>query len=229
MKNILYMNIFYAIQDNKRGIGKTMKIFIFLLILAVLIGLALIGTIMSNVEQPKYKIIHSKGSIELREYAPMVVAEVEVSGERKEAINNGFRILADYIFGNNSPGKKIAMSAPVTQQQGEKIAMSAPVTQQGDGNTWKVRFVMPESYTLETLPEPNSKNVTLIPIPAKRFAVIRFTGLAGDSSIKSNTEELQAYIHEQKLKPLSSPTFAFYNPPWTLPFLRRNEVMIEVE
>ena len=92
------------------------KILIISLILAVIIGIALAGTIMSNVDQPKYTVIQAHGNIEIREYAPMILAEVEVAGERKEAIRKGFRLLADYIFGNNSPGNKLDMNAPVTQQ-----------------------------------------------------------------------------------------------------------------
>jgi hypothetical protein len=106
----------------------------------VLIGAALWGPIVSNVEQPKYTIVASSGNIEIRDYAPMIVAETQVTGERDEAINRGFRIIADYIFGNNAVAQKVPMTAPVTQQRSEKIAMTALVTQQGDGNTWRVRF-----------------------------------------------------------------------------------------
>jgi hypothetical protein len=120
------------------------------------------------------------------------------------------------------------MTAPVTQQASEKIAMTAPVTQQGDGQTWRVRFVMPANYTTDTLPKPNNAAVKIKEIAAKRFAVIRFSGWAGDESLKRRTEELDAFIKSKNLKPLSAPTYAYYNPPWTLPFFRRNEIMIEI-
>jgi hypothetical protein len=123
---------------------------------ALFVCAGLSGTIMSNVEQPTYTVIQSFQDVEIRDYPPMIVAEVEVSGERKEAINVGFRQIADYIFGNNSPKRKIPMTAPVTQQAGEKIAMTAPVSQQLAGARWKVRFVMPQGYTLETLPAPTT-------------------------------------------------------------------------
>ena len=193
-----------------------------------LMGAAAWGPIVSNVEQARYEVAESHGAIELRDYAPMIVAEAQVTGERKEAINKGFRTIADYIFGNNAPNQKVAMTAPVIQQSNEKISMTAPVTQEGAGNSWKVRFVMPASYSMDTLPKPNNEAVKLEKIPGKRFAVVRFSGMAGEDSLKQHTDELNAFIADRKLVALSPPTYAFFNPPWTLPFLRRNEVMIEV-
>ena len=90
-------------------------------------------------------------------------------GERRDAIGKGFRIIADYIFGNNTTAQKVPMTAPVTQQDSQKIAMTAPVTQQGDGNTWRVRFIMPSNYTLETLPKPNNPAIKLKEVGARRF------------------------------------------------------------
>ena len=119
-----------------------------------LLAAALWGPIVSNVEQPKYQVVESSGNIEIRDYAPMIVAEVDMPGERRDAIGKGFRIIADYIFGNNTTAQKVPMTAPVTQQDSEKIAMTAPVTQQGDGNRWRVRFIMPSNYTLETFLSP---------------------------------------------------------------------------
>jgi hypothetical protein len=194
----------------------------------VLLVAALWGPIVSNVEQPKYQVAESSGNIEIRDYAPMIVAETEVAGDRRDAIGKGFRIIADYIFGNNTAAQKVPMTAPVTQQGSEKIAMTAPVTQQGDGNIWRVRFVMPSNYTMETLPKPNNPAVKLKEIAAKRYAAIRFSGMASEDSLKRRTEELNAFISAKNFTPLSAPTYAFYNPPWTLPFLRRNEVMVEI-
>jgi hypothetical protein len=204
------------------------KILLFVLIGIVILA-ALAGHIMSHVEQPDYKVVTSQENIEIRVYPPMILAEVEVSGERKQAIREGFEILADYIFGNNTFNKNIEMTAPVTNELSEKMAMTAPVLQEQHMDKWKVRFVMPKKYSFETLPKPNSKKVTLIPLPARRFAVIRFSGLADNESIKLHTEELKAYIVAEKLNPIGGTVLAFYNPPWTIPFLRRNEVMIEVD
>jgi DNA gyrase inhibitor GyrI len=194
----------------------------------IVLGGVLWGPLVSNVEEPKYKVISTEQTVQIREYPPMIVAETDIVGERDKAIREGFRIIADYIFGNNVASKKIAMTAPVTQQVGEKIAMTAPVNQQISGNAWQVRFIMPANYTMDTLPKPKNSAVILKEIEGKRFAVIRFSGMAGEDSLKRQTGELKAYVRAKNLNFLSAPTYAFYNPPWTLPFLRRNEVMIEV-
>jgi hypothetical protein len=198
--------------------------------LAGVAGLAgvLWGPIVSNVEQPKYELVEKDATIEIRDYGPMIVAEAVVSGARDKAIREGFRIIADYIFGDNLSSQKVAMTAPVMQQSGEKIAMTAPVTQQAAGNSWRVRFVMPASYTLEALPQPRNPAVKLVQIEAKRFAVIRFSGLPGAASLERHTDELMEFVRSKRLAALSAPSYAFYNPPWTLPPLRRNEVMIQI-
>ena len=170
--------------------------------------------VSSNVEKANYTVAEKHDNIEIRDYAQMIVAEAEVNGEREEAINQGFRIIADYIFGNNVAAQKVAMTAPVTQQG-------------ADGN-WKIRFVMPSSYTLATLPKPKNDAVRLHEIEGKRFAVIRFSGMAGKDSLKKHADALNAFLKDNKRNALSQATYAFFNPPWTLPFLRRNEVMIEI-
>lgn len=200
-----------------------------LVAILIIVMITLTGLIMSNVEQAKYKIVESYDAVEIRDYAPMIVAEVAVIGKREEAIKQGFRVIADYIFGGNIPAKKIAMTAPVTQVKGEKIAMTAPVIQQADKDMWMVKFVMPEGYTLDTLPAPKNSSVKLKPIQGKRFAVIRFSGIADNKKLQQNEAKLLAFVKDKHLKTISTAIYAFYNPPWTLPFLRRNEVMVEVE
>lgn len=186
------------------------------------------GPILSRVEQPAYQVTASSGSIEVRAYGPTIAAEAEVKGERKAAISEGFRLIAAYIFGSNDPKAKIEMTAPVQQQRQQKIAMTAPVTQQADGDSWTVRFIMPKSWTMETLPAPSDARVKLVPVPAKRMVAIRFSGTANDNLIEAKTAELRRYATEQKLLTIGDPVLAFYNPPWTLPFLRRNEIMLEL-
>ena len=183
---------------------------------------------MSRVEQPEYAVSASDGAIEIRSYGAMIAAEAEVKGERKAAINEGFRLIAAYIFGANKPNMKIAMTAPVQQQGAQKIAMTAPVTQQNDGDRWAVRFIMPGNWTMETLPKPDDARVALKALPARRVVAIRFSGLAGDSTIAEKIDELRAYAADRKLLTVGEPLLAFYNPPWTLPFLRRNEIMFEL-
>ena len=139
-----------------------------------------------------------------------------------------FRLIAAYIFGANTPNAKIAMTAPVQQQSSQKIAMTAPVTQQTAGDSWTVRFIMPSNWTLETLPAPHDTRVTLKPVPANRMLVIRFSGSASDSQIKTKTDELRRYAADKMLATVGEPLLAFYNPPWTLPFFRRNEIMLEL-
>ena len=194
----------------------------------ILIGFLAWSIIASRGEQPKYNVVSAKNNIEVRDYAPMIVAEVETTGEREEAISKGFSILADYIFGNNKSSAKVAMTAPVTQQAGRKIAMTAPVTQQSVDGKWQVRFMMPSNYNLSSLPQPNNAAIQLNEVPGKRFVVIRFSGIATESVLKKNLAKLQDYIREEKIETVSEPTYAFYNPPWTLPPMRRTEIMMEV-
>ncbi len=206
------------------------KIYWVLAGLVVLIGVAAIaaGPVMSRVEEPEYKIASSSGPIEIRSYGPMIAAQATVQGERKTAISAGFRLIAAYIFGANKPKAEIAMTAPVQQQRQQKIAMTTPVTQQGDGDQWVVRFIMPKSWTMESLPEPNDKRVTLVPVPPRQTVVIRFSGTADDDLIEQKTVELRRYIAAQNLKTVGEPVYAFYNPPWTLPMLRRNEIIFDL-
>lgn len=185
------------------------------------------GPIVSNVEQAKYTVVEKYDDIEIRDYDPMIVAEVSVPGEREKAISQGFRLIADYIFGNNAPLQQVAMTAPVTQQS-QTIAMTAPVTQQAQNSLWIVRFVMPSSYNIDTLPKPNNSEVKLRIMGGKRFAAIRFSGIGRNDMLKQKEADLQAFIHKQQLQMLAPAIYAFFNPPWTLPFLRRNEVMIEI-
>ena len=193
------------------------------------IGPAMIATAQEQTEQPGYAVVERAGEIELREYKPMIVAEASVSGPRGRAMNRGFRIIADYIFGNNLSQSKVAMTSPVTQQAvSEKIAMTSPVTQQSDGETWQVRFIMPSKYTMETLPTPNNPAVKLVEVPAKRVAVIRFAGWAWSETIEERERQLKAYLAVHELPAAASPTYAFYDPPGTPPERRRNEVMIEL-
>ena len=208
------------------GRGRLLRWIGGILVLLIVAGVAA-GPLMSRVEQPDYRIETSDGSIEVRSYGPMIVAEAVVEGERKAAINEGFRIIAAYIFGANKPNAKIAMTAPV-QQQKQTVAMTAPVTQQGTGNAWTVRFIMPVASTMETLPVPNDARVSLKPVPARRFVAIRFSGLATGEAIARRTDELRHYAADHKLATTGEPLLAFYNPPWTLPFFRRNEVMLEL-
>ena len=197
------------------------------IIALILIVGVLTGPVMSNVEKPDYKVIQSEQNIEIRQYEPMIIAEVEVDGKREDAIRDGFRLIADYIFGNNTVEQNISMTAPV--QQKEKIAMTSPVQQQLAGKSWQISFVMPSEYSMESLPVPNNNRVRLKEILAKKFVVIEFSGSNSNENVIGHENQLMKYIKANQINIIGSPKYAFYNAPLTLPLLRRNEVMIEIK
>ncbi|CAL4869402.1 hypothetical protein MMA231_03694 (plasmid) [Asticcacaulis sp. MM231] len=181
------------------------------------------------VEEPAYTASQTDGDCELRDYPSLIAAEVTVSGERQPALNTGFRLLAGYIFGDNVQKHKVAMTAPVIQApHSEKISMTAPVIQQASAEGWVVRFIMPGGYTLDTLPIPNNPRVRLVTLPPARFAVVRFSGLGQARDIETQTDVLEVYVQRHKLKAMGAVLMARYDPPWTLWFLRRNELMMPV-
>ena len=187
-------------------------------------------------EEPKYTVLEKSNAFELRSYEPRVVAETFVTGSLDEASSIGFRRIADYIFGNNTArngaNEKISMTTPVTmapkteKAESQKISMTVPVTMQQITGQWRMYFVMPSQYTLSTLPKPNNAMVTLRELPQSRIAVIRFSGLAGEEKTAEKAAELLAWLKSKEITPIGEPELARYNPPWTLPFLRRNEVMV---
>ena len=199
------------------------------IIALILIVGVLAGPVMSNVEKPDYKVIQSEQNIEIRQYEPMIIAEVEVDGKREDAIRDGFRLLADYIFGNNTVEQNISMTAPVQQKENQKIAMTSPVQQQLAGKSWQISFVMPSKYNMDSLPVPNNNRVRLKEILTKKFVVIEFSGTNSNENVTEHENQLMNYIEANQIKIIGSPKYAFYNAPWTLPFLRRNEVMIEIK
>ena len=197
--------------------------------LALVLVFSLFGSPALAVEEPKFDVALREGAFEVRNYPSLIVAEVAVTGEQKEAARRGFRLLAGYIFGGNKRRQSIAMTAPVAQTStSEKIAMTAPVTQKLDAGTWTVQFTMPSAYTLETLPEPEDSKVRLRRVPPSRYAVLRFSGLATKREVAAKSEALLAAAKAHHLKPSGAVTLAQYNPPWTPWFMRRNEVMIEL-
>jgi hypothetical protein len=198
-------------------------------VLGAILGATLIGTDAMAVEEPAFKTVLRDGAFEVRDYPALVVAEVTVCGDQKEAANKGFRILAGYIFGGNKRRQGIAMTAPVAQAPtSEKIAMTAPVTQTRKADEWVVRFTMPSGYTLETLPEPDDPRVHLRVLPPARLAVLQFSGLARPDDVAARTAELERLVGTHNLRAAGPASLAQYDPPWTLWFMRRNEVMIPV-
>jgi len=203
----------------------------------LLSGLLLISGETMAIEEPSYTVLSQVEDFELRRYDEQLVAQTWVSGDQDTASRQGFKILADYIFGNNTApsgeSSKISMTAPVTMQSdnlngqaSRKIAMTAPVSMQQNNGKWRVQFTMPSQYTMQTLPKPNNPDVKIVQVPAQTYGVIKFSGLAGSKKVAKKTEMLKSWMQTQKLVITGTPELARYNPPWTLPFMRRNEVMM---
>ena len=186
-------------------------------------------TVMA-IEEPEFISIEKKDAFEIREYKSKLIAQVLVSGTFDSASNKGFRLLADFIFGNNKTNegsKKIEMTAPViTREASEKIEMTAPVISEETERGWYISFNMPKEYTKETLPIPNNSEVKIIEVPSEKFAVITFSGLVRDKKYVEMLNLLNEEMKKRNLEAKGPPVLARYNPPWTLPFLRRNELML---
>ena len=194
------------------------------------------------IEEPKYEVIVSDAQFEVRHYAPILIAETIVEGDMDAASNKGFRLIADFIFGNNQQSDsdkkaKIAMTAPVTvEPQSSKIAMTAPVTVEPQAaessmktaKTWRINFVMPSQYNLATIPKPKNNAVTLREVPSKYFIVHKYSGFNTVSRVQAKTDEAVEWATKRSYKIIGTPQLSRYDPPWTLPMFRRNEIMIEI-
>lgn len=201
------------------------------------------------VEEPKFELLAQDGDHEIRRYSALIVAETTVEGDMDAATRQGFKRIADYIFGNNQaarpaggpqPSEKIAMTAPVVAEpvgDSRKIAMTAPVTAEPVGGTasmvgaqqWRIHFVMPSAYTLASLPAPGNSAVQLRALPPQVFAVLKYSGFNSAARVQEKTDELVRWMASRNLQPIGTPQLARYDPPWTLPMWRRNEIQIRVE
>ena len=174
-------------------------------------------------KRQEYKVLQSFRDFEVREYLPCVLAQVKVSANYESASSMAFAPLFKYISQGNKTSEKIAMTAPVTlsaAQQGGDMSSA---------NKWRVHFVMPGKYTMTNIPLPNNAEVKLREIPGKLFAVHSFTGFNSVSRVQTKSDELLAWLQSKNFKPLSSVQLSRYDPPWTLPMFRRNEIMVEIE
>jgi hypothetical protein len=187
-------------------------------------------------EEPKFSIIEESEPFELRAYAPQLIAEVKVEGDLDTASSQGFRLIAAFIFGQNQVSEKISMTAPVAIEtaQRTKIAMTVPVgieasKESATGvNQWLFSFVMPSEYTMATLPKPLNPLVTIRELPAQKRAAIIFSGFNNEAKVLEKTKALEEWIKSKQLQAIGNPQFARYNPPWSIPFMRRNEILITV-
>lgn len=199
--------------------------------ITVAVAIIIIGAMDAMaIEEAKYEVVKKDNKFEIRDYAPHILAETVVEGDVKDAGNKAFKRLFRYISGDNRSHDKVAMTAPVSQQpMREKIKMTAPVGQRRVQEKWAVSFMMPASYTLETLPEPEDPNITLSQVSARRMAAVRYTGFWSEKLYLRYKLELESWIHEKGLTIVGDPIWARYNPPFTPWFLRRNEILIPVD
>ena len=203
------------------------KIYLFILTVTfITIG----GNGAVAIEEVPYTVIEKNKAFELRQYSPHIVAETTVEGAFDQVGSEGFRRLADYINGENRSKQSIAMTAPVSQEaQSKKIAMTAPVGQEKSGDRWRITFVMPAKYALDTLPEPIDSRIELKQEPGRLMAAVRYSGTWSRKGYEENKERLLAWIQERGFKQTAEPVWARYNPPFMPWFLRRNEILIPVD
>lgn len=203
------------------------------IIVALLLLWMLIGYLPTrNIDMPAYTIIENRAEYQIRRYEAFIVAETGQSGNLSESTSKGFNELFKYISGENIARSKITMTAPVLrfpEGEGEKIPMTAPVLKQGEEGAGTIAFVMPPGSTLEDLPQPKSPSVRLRVVPPHKVAVITFSGYATRDAIKEKTAILVRALKRDGIPAASDPLLALYNPPWTPPFMRMNEMMIEVD
>jgi SOUL heme-binding protein len=182
------------------------------------------------IEEPGFTVITRAEVYEVRQYAPYIVAEVIVPGPAGEAGNQGFSLLGGYIFGKNVGAAKIEMTAPVTQTpQSEKIAMTAPVTQAAAPGGFLVQFMMPKSYTLETLPKPTDARVKFREVPGRKLAVITFSGSWSQENYETHLAQLKTALEKANVRTEGEPVFSRYNSPFMPSFFRRNEIWLGVK
>tara|TARA_B110000240_G_C13424188_1_gene420842 strand:+ start:557 stop:1174 length:618 start_codon:yes stop_codon:yes gene_type:complete len=205
-----------------------MKYIIIILSIITISGCTVMG--VSNSEEAAYEILFEQGNIQIRLYAESLIAQTTTSGNYKESSHKGFKRLAGYIFGDNQSNQKIEMTTPVIETStSEKIAMTVPVLQEEINDSWTMTFVLPSKYTLDTIPKPINNKVKVIKLAGKKVSTIRYSGLIKPEKIEQKAFELQQWLNNNNYVSISKPYSAAYDPPWTLPFLRRNEVQIEIE
>jgi hypothetical protein len=209
-----------------------MKRIMALLVLSTLLSACSFLGVRSGYQQPEYEIVGRVGeSIEIRSYGSRLAAEASIeSSDSGEGRNASFRLLFDYISGGNRTGASIAMTAPVESDgASEEIAMTAPVeTARTDESRVYMRFFLPAKYDRETVPKPTDARVRIVEVPAQTLAVLRFTGFGSEESVAKKKAELLRGLEGSSWRPESQAVAYFYDPPWTLPFFRRNEVVVAV-
>ncbi len=201
-------------------------------LLAAVAGLVLSGCSVfgvQTVEEAGYTVLESDGDVEVRQYDDYAIARTFVAASYDDMSREAFGRLFDYISGDNTSGDSIAMTAPVLMaSSGQEIAMTAPVLMEADGEGWWMAFVLPEGMDAASAPRPTDPLVEIVDIAGPRMASLRFSGWMGEESIREEAERLRAWIDRHGLEASSAYQVAGYDPPWTIPFLRRNEILIEL-
>ena len=204
------------------------RIFITLLLIACVLTIPFREETMA-IETVRYTVVEKEGNFELRQYDPHIVAETIVEGDFDKVGNEGFRRLFDYISGKNRKQQSISITTPVAQEaESEKISMTAPVNQVRVGGKYRITFLMPAKYTIETLPEPLDARVKLKKEPGQLVAAYKYSGTWSKDRYEEKKIRLQEMMMIKGLEPVGEPIFARYNPPFMPWFLRRNEVLIPV-
>ena len=194
------------------------------------VSLLLVAKSAMAVEKAKYTVMEKENGFEIRQYDSQIVAETFVEGDLEEVGSEGFRRLYGYISGDNQKKQSISMTAPVGQESdSEKIAMTAPVGQEKKDNRWRITFLMPAEYTVETLPQPTDSRVKLVQDPGRLMAAIRYSGTWSEAGYEENKALLEEFIEKRGLIKAGEPIWARYDPPFMPWFLRRNEVLIPIE
>jgi DNA gyrase inhibitor GyrI len=176
-------------------------------------------------EEPEYRALETDGDHQIRDYPALTVAETVVGGPRKDALDEGFSILADYIFAKSRDGEQLAMTVPVMQDSGDPMASDPPLFDDDLEGAWRTRFVMPAGRTADDLPQP-SDGVELIELPARKVAVVSFSGRATNDLLAEQEDRLRGWLAKRGLKAQGEPEYAFYNSPMIPGPLRRNEVWL---
>ncbi len=206
-------------------------LYIVLSIIGLLVVWSLVGYFSSRVESADYTVLSSQNGYEVRLYPAHIVAQTTVKGSYTEALTQGFRIVAGYIFGGNTKKESISMTSPVIEKSGvsESIAMTSPVMATVEGESHTISFGMPRSYTLETLPIPTDSRVQIVTISEKKMAVIRFSWFRTDARVQSKKQELLSALKKDSVTAVGEPQYAGYSAPWTPPWMTRSEVLVEIK
>lgn len=184
--------------------------------------------IRSGTDEPPYVALERLGEMEIRSYGPRLAADTIVESTAEDALDIGFSRLADYIFGNNLPAQKIDMTAPVAHSAAQ-ISMTAPVVQESvQEGRYRVRFFMPDDYNLDSIPQPNSDDVEIVAVPEQQYAVIRYSGDHSMTTFMERESELLSALSTTPWKATGPVSAWFFDPPWTIPWLRRNEVAVPI-